>query len=57
LAESTKALDQAGRGDDDDSAEYAVGENGALMKKDEQSAFDQLLEQIGFAKGNKRPKS
>ena len=57
LAESTKAIDQAGRGDDDDSAEYAVGENGALMKKDEQSAFDQLLEQIGFAKGNKRPKS
>ncbi|EBA12934.1 DNA primase [Roseobacter sp. CCS2] len=57
LAEASKAVDRAGRGDDDDSAEYAVGENGALMKKDEQSAFDQLLEQIGFAKGDKRPKS
>ncbi|PJI92456.1 DNA primase [Yoonia maricola] len=57
LAEASKAVDQAGRGDDDDSAEYAVGENGALMKKDEQSAFDQLLEQIGFAKGDERPKS
>ncbi len=57
LAQATKAVDQAGRGDDDDSAEYAVGENGALMKKDEQSAFDQLLEQIGFAKGDRRPKS
>ncbi len=57
LAEASKAVDQAGRGDDDDKAEYAIGANGARVKKDEQSAFDQLLEQIGFAKGNERPKS
>ena len=57
LAEATKAVDRAGRGDNDDRAEYAVGKNGARVKKDEQSAFDQLLEQIGFAKGQERPKS
>ncbi|MEJ8559932.1 DNA primase [Yoonia sp. GPGPB17] len=57
LAEATKAVDRAGRGDNDDKAEYAIGENGARVKKEEQSAFDQLLEQIGFAKDGKRPKS
>ena len=57
LAEATKAVDRAGRGDNDDRAEYAIGDNGARMKKDEQSAFDQLIEQIGFAKGRDRPKT
>jgi DNA primase len=57
LAQASAAVDKAGRGDDDDTAEYAVGDNGALMKKDERSAFDQLLDQINFAKGQDRPKS
>lgn len=57
LAQASAALDKAGRGDNDDRAEYAVGENGARMKKDEQSAFDQLLDRINFAKGRNRPKS
>ena len=57
LAQATRAVDKAGRGDNDDRAEYAVGENGARVKKDEQTAFDQLLEQIGFANGRGRPKS
>ena len=57
LAQATRAVDEAGRGDNDDRAEYAVGENGARVKKDEQTAFDQLLEQIGFANGRGRPKS
>ncbi|WP_108816185.1 DNA primase [Loktanella sp. Alg231-35] len=57
LAQASAALDQAGRGDNEDRAEYAVGENGARMKKDEQSAFDQLLDQINFAKGHNRSKS
>lgn len=57
LRQASDALDKAGRGDNDDKAEYAVGENGARMKKEEQSAFDQLLEQINFAKGRDRPKS
>ena len=57
LAQASAALDKAGRGDNEDKAEYAVGENGARMKKDERSAFDQLLGQINFAKGASRPKS
>jgi len=57
LAEASKAVDRAGRGDNDDKAEYAIGKNGARVKKDEQSAFDQLLEQMGFAEGRNRPKS
>ena len=57
LAQASAALDKAGRGDNEDKAEYAVGDNGARMKKDEQNAFDQLLDQINFAKGNSRPKS
>lgn len=55
LAQATAAVDKAGRGDNEDKAEYAFGENGARMKKDEQSAFDQLLERINFAKGPDRP--
>ena len=57
LAEASKAVDQAGRGDNDDRAEYAIGTNGARVKKDELSAFDQLLEQMGFDKTRDRPKS
>lgn len=57
LAEATKAVDRAGRSDNDDKAAYAIGTNGVRVKKDEQSAFDQLLEQIGFAEGRNRPKS
>jgi DNA primase len=55
LAQATIAVDKAGRGDNEDRADYAIGENGARMKKDEQSAFDQLLEKINFAKGPDRP--
>jgi DNA primase len=57
LAQATKAVDQAGRGDNEDRAEYAIGANGARMKKEEKSAFAQLIEQISFAKGRDRPKS
>ena len=57
LAQASAALDKAGRGDNEDRVEYVIGENGARMKKDEQNAFDQLLDQIGFAKGATRPKS
>ncbi|KJZ19778.1 DNA primase [Loktanella sp. S4079] len=51
LAQASAALNNAGRGDNDDKAEYAVHKNGARLKKDELSALDQLLEQIGYAKG------
>jgi DNA primase len=55
IAQATAAVDKAGRGDNEDKAEYSFGENGARMKKEEQSAFDQLLEKINFAKGRDRP--
>ena len=57
LAQASAALDSAGRGNNEDKADYATGENGARMKKDEQSAFDQLLQKIDFAKRANRPKS
>ncbi len=57
LAQASAALDKAGRGDNEDKAEYAVGKNGARVKKDEQSALDQLLQEIDFAKGRSRSKS
>ncbi len=56
LAQASAALDKAGRGDNEDRAEYDLGENGARMKKDERDAFDQLIDQISFAKSNARPK-
>ena len=57
LRQAGDAVDKAGRGDSDDRAEYALGANGARIKKDERSAFDELLEQIDFAKSDKRSNS
>ncbi len=55
LRQAARALDQAARGDTEDKADYIVGPNGARIKKDERSAFDQLLGQIDYAKaGQKR---
>ena len=56
LAQSRDAMNRAGKLDDDDSAEFDRGANGALMNKDERSAFDRLLEQITFEKRRARPK-
>lgn len=54
LGQAARAMDRAGRGDDEDKAEYETGPNGAKMKKDERSAFDELLGQIDFGKGGHR---
>lgn len=56
LAQSRDAMNRAGKLDDDDSAEFDTGSNGALMNKDERSAFDRLIDQITFEKGRARPK-
>jgi len=53
LAQSVGAMNNAGRQDNDDSAEYHTGGNGARIKKDERSAFDALLGKIDFAKGGR----
>ncbi len=57
LSQAAAALDRAGRGDSEDRAEYEVGQNGARMQKDERSKFEDLLDQINFAKGSTRPRS
>ena len=54
LREASAALNDAGRGKKDDKIDYAVGKNGARLKKDEQSAFDALVGKIDFAKGRNR---
>ncbi|HKL68800.1 DNA primase [Salibaculum sp.] len=51
LAQSSAAMNRAGKQDDDDRAEYDTGPNGARMKREERSAFDELLSKIDFAKG------
>ncbi|WP_439141902.1 DNA primase [Pseudooctadecabacter sp.] len=51
LAQSLAAMNDAGRQDGDDRAEYDTGDNGARISKDERSAFDALLDRISFAKG------
>lgn len=50
LAQSLAVMDNAGKQDGDDRAEYDVGDNGARMKKDERSAFDALLDRINYSK-------
>ena len=57
LAQASAAVDRAGRGNNEDRAEYEVSENGARIRKEERSAFANLLDQIDFAKGRKRPNS
>ncbi len=47
IARSNRELERAGTGDDEDKTEYQTGPNGARIKKDEKSAFDALLRQIG----------
>ena len=53
LAQSIAAMNNAGRQDGDDSAEYDTSTSGARIKKDERSAFDALLDKIDFAKGGR----
>ena len=48
LSQAAEAVNAAGRIKGDDSADYETGPNGAKMDKDERSAFDALLSQIGF---------
>jgi DNA primase len=56
LQQSALAVDRAGRGDNEDRTEYETGQNGARMRRDERSAFDDILGTIDFAKGGRSPK-
>ena len=48
LSQAAEAVNSAGRITGEDTVEYETGPNGAKMDKDERSAFDALLNQIGF---------
>ena len=54
LGQAALALDRAGRGNNEDKAEYDTGPNGAKMKRDERDAFERLLDQINYGKGGRR---
>ena len=55
LAQSLAAMNDAGRQDGDDTAEFDTGDNGARIKKEERSAFDALLTRINYGKGGESP--
>ena len=50
VAEATRARAQAGRLKDENDADFAIGENGAHIDREERDAFDSLLSKIGFGK-------
>ena len=51
LGQAAEALNSATRSDDDDTAEYDIGPNGARLKRDEKNAFDELIGRITSGKG------
>ena len=52
VSQAAEAIDKAGRSATEDRAEYDTGPNGARLKRDEKSAFDALLKQIGMDGGS-----
>ncbi len=50
LSQAAAARAKAEAGDREDKTEYDVGDNGALISRDEKGAFDELLDQITYAK-------
>jgi len=54
LSQAAQRRNSAERSQTEDTTEYEAGDNGALMNRDERSAFDSLLGKIDFAKGSKQ---
>lgn len=52
VSQAAEDIDKAGRSATEDRAEYDTGPNGARLKRDEKSAFDALLKQIGMDGGS-----
>ncbi len=50
LGQAAQARNKAERSENEDKAEYDIGDNGARIKRDERSAFDALVDQINYAK-------
>ncbi|MBV0912812.1 DNA primase [Anianabacter salinae] len=55
LRQAADARNKALKSQTEDRTEYEIGPNGALISRDEKSAFESLLGQIAFGKGTKRP--
>jgi DNA primase len=53
LSQAAEARNKADRSQTEDNTDFEVGENGALIDREEKSAFTELLEGISFAKGRK----
>jgi len=53
LSQAAKSIDTSVRPDTDDTADFVKVENGAMLNKDERSAFDKLLESINAPKPDK----
>ncbi|APG46277.1 DNA primase [Phaeobacter porticola] len=50
LGQAAEARNKAVRSENEDRAQYDVGENGARLNRDERDAFGALLERIGYSK-------
>jgi DNA primase len=50
LGQAAEARNRAVRSQQEDRAEYDLGENGARIKRDEKQQFDALLDKITFSK-------
>ena len=52
LSQASEAVSKAGRGDQEDRAEYDTGPNGARLKREERQSLEALINQIKFSKGS-----
>ena len=50
LGQAAEARNKAVRSENEDRAQYDVGENGARLNREERDAFGALLERIGYSK-------
>jgi DNA primase len=50
LREAAEARNRALRSQQEDKTSYEMGPNGMMIDKDERSAFDALLDKIGYSK-------
>jgi len=54
LTQAAEARNKALRSQNEDKATFEIGDNGALMDKDEREAFDALRDQINFSKSGRK---
>ncbi len=55
LTQAAEARNKAVRSQTEDKTQYETGANGARIDREERTALNQLLDQIDFTKGTRRP--